>query len=341
MPSLVTLQPVAIDLFLGSNLTGTVADIDEGVDIPDGDQLTCIDQSLSTGVNIYFSPPLLTPGADLQTFRAWVKKTSPGGTDPGMALVLAELDSGSGTQLAIRVVAQTTISSTTGQLVEGTFNISEVSDPSAMSLRIDGGTTPGDDRNIHIDAVEWLATVENLGEAVGDSSSDGVGASEHRAAAASSGLSIVGAFSAGSFTATGTAVGAATVAAVGQSQARGEAMAFGASTVEATSSQWLASSLGTSTATAVGRSEARAVATAAGTASVGAVGRWERIVTLAEFQTTVERSSARIGFVEREKLLNAALARDIAMVTFANLNAPLETELCRRVAFVAEREEQP
>lgn len=144
-----TLAPTSI--VKDSNTTGAVTDIDDPVDSPDGNKLEVVDETANFLVRFQFTPPAnLTPGGGLQQFRAWVMKNAAGGNDPGCPMALAENGS------SLRALAGPTITSELGQLVEGSFDIAEVINPANTECRLDGLTSTN--RNIDIDAVEWVAT---------------------------------------------------------------------------------------------------------------------------------------------------------------------------------------
>lgn len=144
-----TLAPTSI--VKDSNTTGAVTDIDDPVDSPDGAKLEVVDETANFLVRCQFTPPPnLTPGAGLQQFRAWVMKNAAGGSNPSCQLTLAEAGS------SLRALTGATITSELGQLVEGTFDIDEVLNDANTECRLDGLTSTN--RNIDIDAVEWVAT---------------------------------------------------------------------------------------------------------------------------------------------------------------------------------------
>ncbi len=148
-------------LITQTNLTGSITDIDDDPDSPDGNWLTADDDALDTICLVGFAAPVgtLADGADLQEFKAQVRRSASGGNDPDVDLALFE--SGS---LVRTISTGTTITSDTGQLVTATWNANELAgDGTNAEFRIFGnrsGGNPSLRRTVEIGAVEWNATVD-------------------------------------------------------------------------------------------------------------------------------------------------------------------------------------
>lgn len=139
-----------------TNLTGTVADIDEDPDSPDGNWLTAPGNNNNTDVRTSFGSPTGSPtvGADLQGFRVQVRKTNHS-TDPTAAIELWENGS-----LVATVLSATAVSSTTGTVLEGTWNANLLGtgDGSLVECKVDGvvgGGNPTNRASLEVGAVEW------------------------------------------------------------------------------------------------------------------------------------------------------------------------------------------
>ena len=151
-----TLAPEA--LLDQTNLTGTVADIDDDPDSPDGNWLTEVDDGDDSICRVSFPSPSgnLTTGAGLQEFRAWIRRSqTAGGNDPTVDLELYE----AGT-LVTQISLGTTVTSTTGVILAGTWDASALAAVSGVDVecRIVGhrsGGAPGSRRTIEVGAVEW------------------------------------------------------------------------------------------------------------------------------------------------------------------------------------------
>jgi hypothetical protein len=154
-----TLAPDAI--LVQTLLDGAVTDIDESVDSPDGNW--CVYNSASsnnTDLRVSFPSPTGDPntGADLQAFRAWVRKTASGGNSALYSLELWE----NGSEVAVLATGEVT--STSGEEISGTWNAASLStaDGSAVECRVSqtsgGSSGPGGNRRrIETGAVEWVA----------------------------------------------------------------------------------------------------------------------------------------------------------------------------------------
>jgi hypothetical protein len=148
-------------LITQTNLTGSITDIDDDPDSPDGNWLTADDDGTDTVCLVGFAAPVgaLTDGADLQEFKAQVRRSASGGTDPDVDLALFE--SGS---LVRTISTGTTITSDSGQIVTATWNANELAgDGTNAEFRILGnrsGGSPAGRRTVEIGAVEWNGTVD-------------------------------------------------------------------------------------------------------------------------------------------------------------------------------------
>lgn len=144
-------------LITQTGLTGTVANIVDDPDSPDGNWLTTSNNT-STVCHVSFLTPSssLNTGAGLQEFRCLVRKTNQS-TNPTATVDLYE----NGT-LITNLVSSTTISTTTGIVLSGTWNASLLgtSDGSLVECRITGtpgGGSPGNRASVEVGAIEWNA----------------------------------------------------------------------------------------------------------------------------------------------------------------------------------------
>lgn len=138
MPS----ESLAPDAIISStNLSGAVTDIDDDPDSPDGAWLTATSAVTATDLRISFPTPTGNPttGADLQAFRALLRKTA-GTPTPTIDMELYE--TGGGSALAT-LLDGTSITSTTGEVVEGTWNASLLGTPSGSAVQCRIVSTPG------------------------------------------------------------------------------------------------------------------------------------------------------------------------------------------------------
>lgn len=153
-----SLYPDAI--ISATNLSGSVADIDDDPDSPDGAWLTAPGNNNNTDVRVSMPTPTGVPntGAGLQSIRVLVRKTNHS-TDPSAVVELFE--TGGGSALAT-VVASTSVGSTSGVVLSGTFDASLLStaDGSAVEVRVSGttgGGNPGNRASLEVGAIEWVA----------------------------------------------------------------------------------------------------------------------------------------------------------------------------------------
>lgn len=134
-----TLAPDAIAA--STNLTGAVTAIDEDPDSPDANWLTATSATAVTDVRVTFPTPTGNPiGA--QDFKAWLRKTT-GAPTPTVDVMLYQ-----GGASVATLLNDTGITSTSGQLVQGNWNASQLTgtlDGSDVECRIVSvtGKTPG------------------------------------------------------------------------------------------------------------------------------------------------------------------------------------------------------
>ena len=147
------LAPDAI--LVQTGLSGSVTAIDEDPDSPDASWLT---SSVGTNTDLRVSFPLpsgnLNTGAGLQEFRVRVRKTT-GSTAPTCVVELWENGS-----LVTTVVASTSVTSTTGVVLSGTWDASLLSNISGANVECRvvgtvGGGNPGNRAAVEVGAVEW------------------------------------------------------------------------------------------------------------------------------------------------------------------------------------------
>ena len=148
-----TLLPTSLDTQTG--LTGALADVDEGVDSPDGNWLTTSNNTNTTcvvSIDDPTGPP--TVGAGLQNVRAYVRKTNHS-TNPTVTLEV--LDQGS---VIATLVSGQTVSSTTGTTISGTWNANLLTDPTGASVTVRvtgtvGGGSPANRASVEVGAIDW------------------------------------------------------------------------------------------------------------------------------------------------------------------------------------------
>ena len=134
--------------------TLNVGDIQDDPDSPDGNWGSW-DGNGNTDCGVSFPTPSGNPtvGADLQEFRVLIRKSASAGQDCGWSLELWE----NGSQ--VRVLSTGTTSSTTGEVVAGTWNANELgtADGSLVECYCDqtSGGTGGNRRGLEVGAVEW------------------------------------------------------------------------------------------------------------------------------------------------------------------------------------------
>jgi hypothetical protein len=139
-----------------TNLTGSLTDIDENVDSPDGSWLTA-PTNVSTTCRVGFETPAyaLTVGAGLQEFRAWVRWNS-----SRAATATIELWE-NGSQIS---ASNSFTIDTAGEMINYTWNASVISNPANVQCVIQGtpaGSGPGGQRSsVEIGAVQWDAVID-------------------------------------------------------------------------------------------------------------------------------------------------------------------------------------
>jgi hypothetical protein len=156
-------------LLVQTNLAGAVGDIDDDPDSPDGAWLTHNGGNGDTDCRVSFPTPTGNPtvGAGLQEFRVLIRKNASGGNSTTWSLALWE----NGSQVS--VLATGTVTTTTGEVVAGTWNASALSgaDGAQVECRLQqtgGGSSGGGSnrRRIEIGAVEWNAEYTAAGAAL-------------------------------------------------------------------------------------------------------------------------------------------------------------------------------
>lgn len=140
-----------------TNLDGTIADIQDDPDSPDANWADAIDTGAHTLAHVSFPPPTGNPttGAGLQKFKIWVKKAG-GSSTPSVRVDLYE----NGIELANGVITATSVTSTTGVLLSGTWDATLLTnaDGSGVEAYVDGINSLGKPTNraaISVGAVEW------------------------------------------------------------------------------------------------------------------------------------------------------------------------------------------
>ena len=141
-------------VFTLTNLSGVFGDVGEDPDSPDANWLTAPGNNNNTDVRASFGTPTTAP-TGTQTFRAWVRKTNHS-TNPTAVVELYE----TGGALLATVVASTTITSITGQMLTGTFAASLLgtADGSAVEMRIAGtvgGGNPSNRASVEVGTMQW------------------------------------------------------------------------------------------------------------------------------------------------------------------------------------------
>ena len=152
-------------ILASSNLSGSVADIDDDPDSPDASWLTTTEGGASD-LRISFPTPSSDPavGADLQENRWQGRKNAAGGNDPTYSAELWE-----NSALVSTLASGLTVSIATGIVGSATWNASllAAANGSNVELRLvqTGGHTgkPNNRRYLEIGAVEWNAEVQEPG----------------------------------------------------------------------------------------------------------------------------------------------------------------------------------
>jgi len=152
-------------ILASSNLSGSVADIDDDPDSPDASWLTTTEGGASDLRTSFPTPSSDSAvGADLQENRWQVRKNAAGGNDPAYSAELWENGA-----LVSTLASGLTVSSTAGIIGSATWNASllAAANGSNVELRLvqTGGHTgnPNNRRYLEIGAVEWNAEVQEPG----------------------------------------------------------------------------------------------------------------------------------------------------------------------------------
>jgi len=144
-------------LISSTGVTGTIADIDEDPDTPDGAWLVATSNNVNTDALVSFPSPTGDPtnGANNQEFKAWVKRNAASGAvDPVFRIDLYE----NGT--LVTSGTDQTVTSNTGELF--TFNWNSVNlgtaDGSLVEAFLVGtksGGSPANRSSVDFGAIEW------------------------------------------------------------------------------------------------------------------------------------------------------------------------------------------
>ena len=140
--------------------TVTLANIDEGVASADNTWATS-DGSGATQLILGFPTPTdtLTTGADLQTFRAVVRKNATGGNNPTVQIVVYE----NGNSINTSSNDITVDTTGTGQTISFTWNANVLAALSGANVEVGiiqtGGATgrASNRRYVDVDTAEWIA----------------------------------------------------------------------------------------------------------------------------------------------------------------------------------------
>jgi hypothetical protein len=122
-----------------TNLTGAVTDIDDTVDTPDGNWMAATTVTAATDLRVTFGTPAGNPttGAGIQKFRMLVRKTA-GAPSPTVDVELWENGS-----FVATLLNDVEITSTTGQIVEATWDASLLSGANGANVECRIVSTPG------------------------------------------------------------------------------------------------------------------------------------------------------------------------------------------------------
>lgn len=151
-------SPDAVEV--ATNEIVLLSDIDEDPDAPDG-LWGDWDGAGATIVQIRFSSPVGTPveGADLQEYRAFVRKNASGGNNCGFSIEVLQQG------VPLVTISTGTVLSATGEIISGLWDWSIVPNPGLpvqMRLNQTSGHTPQDinARGLELGAVEWNAQTQ-------------------------------------------------------------------------------------------------------------------------------------------------------------------------------------
>lgn len=169
-------------LALATNLSGTVAAIQDDPDSPDGAWLTTTSGGASD-LRVTFPSPTGNPttGAGLQNFRAQIRKNASGGNNCGWSLELWE------NGVSVSVLSTGTTASTTGEVIAGAWDAASLgtANGSLVECRLlqtsGSGGSPSGRRYLETGAVEWNADYSlgsiagTLNRAIGDITASAAG----------------------------------------------------------------------------------------------------------------------------------------------------------------------
>jgi hypothetical protein len=143
-------------ILASSQLSGTVADIDDDPDAPEGAWLEQSSNNTDTSVRVSFPTPTGAPtsGSGLQEFRALVRKTTGQSGVPTARIELWENGA------LVAAGSETNVTSESGQVVSFTWNASQLSgtDGSGVECLVYGtktGGSPPTRAAVDVGAIEW------------------------------------------------------------------------------------------------------------------------------------------------------------------------------------------
>lgn len=149
-------------LLVQTGLSGTVADIDESPDSPDGNWLTTTAQNQTNTCRVSFPTPSgnLNTGSGLQTFRFWIRLSA---TNNAHGSATASIDLYENGSLVANLSTGVSYTNTTGQMLTATWDASLLSAISGVNVEarivmLPEGGGPGGSRGCgEVGAVEWIA----------------------------------------------------------------------------------------------------------------------------------------------------------------------------------------
>lgn len=148
-------------LITQTNLSGSITDIDDDPDSPDGNWLTADDDEIDTDARVGFATPASAPlvGKGLQEFKVQVRKTSTATGNRHPTLTVYLYDNGT----VIRNLGSETVQSTGSQVFSFFWDGIEAAsqpDGSVIEVVLHGTVSSGSaaqKRTVEIGAVEWNA----------------------------------------------------------------------------------------------------------------------------------------------------------------------------------------
>lgn len=155
-------ERVAPDALVGtSGYQGTpvLSDVTDDPDSPDANFHVATNNNVNVETHCGYPAPsdTLVDGADLQEFRALVRRTAGSGTgDPDARIELWE------NGVLVRAGSDAAVTSDTGQVIAFTWNATEVTDPALTEIKVIGtksGGSPTVRSAVDVGAMEWNAEV--------------------------------------------------------------------------------------------------------------------------------------------------------------------------------------